>query len=126
MPIYEYRCVCGVRLELLMRFDEANPSCPSCRGETVKMPSRITLGGRATAGLAMSDLPQTWRGTHGANAEYVTELRKQWDGRQRLEEKHPELRDDRRPVIAHEGPYRHSPLRVGDPVPGKGDDRSDV
>ncbi|MFC7643910.1 hypothetical protein ACFQX6_26440 [Streptosporangium lutulentum] len=59
-------------------------------------------------------MPQTWRGTYGADQEYVAELRRTADARRDLEERHPELAGDRRPIIAHEGRYEHAPLRAGE------------
>ena len=65
-------------------------------------------------------MPQTWRGTRNGDREYVTHLQRQWDRRQRLEAKHPEIADDQRPILAHEGRYHDAPLRAGDPVLGSG------
>jgi negative regulator of sigma E activity len=36
--------------------------------------------------------------------------------RERLEERHPELGGDRRPILAHEGIFRDRPLRAGDDI----------
>ena len=122
MPIYEFKCGCGLRFERLTSFDAAAPGCPECGGETHKVPSGVGLagGGRAGTGLAKEQMPQTWRGTYEGNREYVTGLRRQWDRRQKLEAKHPELAGDQRPIIAHEGRYHGAPLRAGDPVVGHG------
>ena len=62
----------------------------------------------------MEQIPQTWKGTYGADRGYVGQLRRKWDGRQKLEEKYPELKGDRRPILAHEGRYHDAPLRAGD------------
>jgi hypothetical protein len=59
-------------------------------------------------------MPQTWKGTYAGNREYVTQLHRTAEARQRLEERHPEIAGDRRPVIAHEGAYETTPLRKGD------------
>ena len=120
MPIYVYKCGCGLRFEHLAPFGAAAPGCPSCGGETRKIPAGFSLGGQAGAGLAKEEMPQTWRGTYDGSREYVTGLRRQWDRRQRLEERHPELAGDQRPIIAHEGRYHAAPLRAGDPVVGHG------
>jgi putative FmdB family regulatory protein len=120
MPIYVYRCDCGLRFEQLTSFDAPPPGCPECGGATRKIPAGFSLGGRADAGLAKEQMPQTWRGTYDGNREYVTGLRRQWDRRQQLEAKHPELAGDQRPIIAHEGRYHGAPLRAGDPVIGGG------
>ena len=37
--------------------------------------------------------------------------------RRALEDRHPELAGDRRPVLAHEGRFESAPLRAGDPIP---------
>jgi putative FmdB family regulatory protein len=118
MPIYVYRCECGLRFEQLASFGAAAPACPECGGATSKIPSGFSLGGQASSGLAKEQMPQTWRGTYDGSKEYVTGLRWQWDRRQKLEAKHPELAGDQRPIIAHEGRYHDVPLRAGDPVLG--------
>ena len=41
-------------------------------------------------------------------------LRRTAEARRTLEERHPEIAGDRRPVIAHEGAYETTPLRKGD------------
>ncbi len=120
MPIYVFRCECGLRFEELTSFGAPAPDCPGCGGGTRKIPAGASLGGRAGAGLAKEQMPQTWRGTHHGNREYVTDLRRQWDRRQQLEAKHPELAGDQRPIIAHEGRFHDAPLRAGDTVPGRG------
>ena len=59
-------------------------------------------------------MPQTWRGTYDGNREYVTALRRTADRRRALEDRHPELAGDWRPVLAHEGRFEAEPLRAGD------------
>lgn len=115
MPIYVFKCgTCELRFEELTSFDATAPGCPGCGGDTRKIPAGFSLGGQANAGLAKEQMPQTWRGTWGGNREYVTGLRRQWDRRQKVEAKHPELAGDQRPIIAHEGRYHDAPLRAGD------------
>ena len=116
MPLYDYRCPDG------HLFEQAAPiaarewqACPACGQASGKIPSRITLGGHADPGLPMEQMPQTWRGTYEGNSEYLGHLRRQWNDRQKLEQKHDELRGDQRPVLAHEGRYHGAPLRGGDP-----------
>src|SRR5882724_5796778 len=120
MPIYVYRCGCGLRFEQLTTFDAAAPECPSCGGATRKIPAGFSLGGQADAGLSRDQMPQTWRGTYDGNREYTAALRRRWEGRQRLEAKYPEIAGDQRPILAHEGRYHDVPLRAGDPVLGAG------
>lgn len=119
MPIYDYRCGsagCGLRFERLTGRDATTHACPECGEQAAKVPSRPALHGRADPGLAREQMPQTWRGTYHGNREYVTEMRRQWGEREKLEAKYPELAGDTRPVAAHEGRYENAPLRVGDPV----------
>lgn len=119
MPMYDYRCPNGHRFERIVPLSDGGPQgCPACGRDGAKVPSRVTLGGTAYPGRSTEQMPQTWKGTHGADREYVTQLRREWDGRQRLEEKHPELQGDRRPILAHEGRFEKAPLRAGDPLVG--------
>jgi putative FmdB family regulatory protein len=119
MPLYDYRCPRGHCFERMVPMSrpesEHRPACPACGQTAGKVPSRVSLGGQASPGPGMEQMPQTWRGTYEGNPEYVGQLRRQWEGRQKLEEKHPELRGDQRPVLAHEGRYHDHPLRAGDP-----------
>jgi putative FmdB family regulatory protein len=121
MPIYDYRCPHGHTFERMAAIAvSAQQNCPACGELSGKIPSRVSLGGRADPGMAMEQMPQTWRGTHEGSPEYLGQLRRQWNERQKLEEKYEELRGDRRPVLAHEGRYRAAPLRAGDPVTNDG------
>jgi putative FmdB family regulatory protein len=118
MPRYDYRCPEGHRFERTASMAEgARQDCPACGRSSAKVPSRVAFLGGADAGLSMEQMPQTWRGTHGANPEYVGQLQRQWETRRKLEDKHEELQGDRRPILAHEGHYHDAPLRAGD-VPG--------
>lgn len=123
MPIYVYRCAdagCDLRFEHLASFTATAPGCPDCGAATRKIPAGFSLGGQADAGLAKEAMPQTWRGTYGGDKEYTRSLQRQWERRQKLEAKHPELAGDQRPIIAHEGRYQDAPLRAGDPIVGAG------
>lgn len=122
MPIFDYRCGhdatpgCGLRFERLMGRDAPPPACPECGGASRKVPSRPALHGAADPGLSREQMPQTWRGLYDGDRDYIKTMRTQWSRRQKLEEKHPELAGDTRPVVAHEGRYEQAPLRAGDPV----------
>ena len=118
MPLYDYRCPQGHSFEQMATIAgrEQQP-CPACGQAAAKIPSRVSLGGQASPGLGLEQMPQTWRGTYEGHPEYVGQLRRQWETRRRLEDKYEELRSDRRPVLAHEGRYHGAPLRAGDPVP---------
>jgi putative FmdB family regulatory protein len=121
MPIYDLRCSGGHRFEVVQSFTEALPACPDCGATTAKVPASFGIAGAAGATRQLPPpaelMPQTWRGTYNGNREYVTSLRHTAEARQKLEERHPELAGDQRPIIAHEGRYENAPLRAGDPVP---------
>jgi putative FmdB family regulatory protein len=118
MPLYDYRCPQGHLFEQQASIAAgAQQDCPACGQASEKVPSRINLGGQASPGLAREQMPQTWRGTYEGNPEYLGQLRRQWEARRKLEDKHEELRGDQRPVLAHEGHYHAAPLRAGDPAP---------
>ena len=116
MPLYDYCCPQGHHFEQMATIAaRAQQPCPACGQVSDKIPSRISLAGRADPGPAMEQMPQTWRGTYEGNPEYLGQLRRQWSARSKLEDKYPELRGDQRPVLAHEGRYHAKPLRAGDP-----------
>ncbi|HEY9523774.1 MAG TPA: zinc ribbon domain-containing protein [Thermopolyspora sp.] len=127
MPIYELRCDGGARhrFEVIQSFTAPLPECPSCGATTAKVPSRFGLSGGAVLPPPAEAMPQTWRGTYNADREYVASLRRTADRRRELEERHPELAGDRRPILAHEGRYESAPLRAGDPRPAGQSGRRD-
>jgi putative FmdB family regulatory protein len=114
MPIYDLRCPNGHVAEVIQSFSAALPPCGECGAETTKVPSVFAIAGTASIPPPPDQMPQTWKGTYAGNREYVTQLRRTAEARQRLEERHPEIAGDRRPVIAHEGAYETTPLRKGD------------
>ena len=104
MPLYDYRCPQGHAFEQMATIDgRQQQPCPACGQAAAKIPSRVSLGGQASPGASLEQMPQTWRGTYEGHPEYVGQLRRQWETRRRLEDKYEELRGDRRPVLAHEG-----------------------
>ena len=127
MPIYQLRCASGHSFEVIQSLHAPLPACPHCGAETAKVPSAFGFRGQAARSLPPPPeaMPQTWRGTYEGNREYVTGLRRTAERRKALEERHPELAGDRRPILAHEGRFEAAPLRAGDPVPqATGQDRS--
>jgi putative FmdB family regulatory protein len=116
MPIYVLRCGGGHTFEVMQSFAAPLPACPDCGSATGKIPAPFAIGGRAVRSLPPPPeaMPQTWRGTCNGNREYVTELRRIAERRRDVEDRHPELAGDRRPVLAHEGRFAAAPLRAGD------------
>jgi len=117
VPLYDYRCSAGHRFEAMAPLTAPGSGVCPCGADAVKVPSRVALGGVADTGRPMELMPQTWRGTYEGNREYLGELRREWGTRQKLEEKHPELAGDQRPILAHEGRFHGAPLRAGDALP---------
>ena len=116
MPIYELSCETGHRSETLQASAAPLPACPVCGAATRKLPSGFGVGGSASVPPPPERMPQTWKGTHRGDRDYVTHLRRLADARRDLESRNPELAGDHRPVLAHEGRFEGSPLRAGDPV----------
>jgi putative FmdB family regulatory protein len=115
MPIYEYDCGCGHRFETLARsVDSPAPPCPACGGVPRRRPaSRVALLGRARLPPGRDRAPRSWEQTNGGDQETILHWQHALEQRQKIEEKYPELADDTRPVLAHEGPYATEPLRAG-------------
>jgi hypothetical protein len=121
VPIYELRCEAGHLFEVLQPFSARLPLC-ACGATTTKVPSAFGVGASARVPPAPERMPQTWRGTYGADPEHMTTLRRTAEQRRALEDRHPELAGDRRRVVAHEGRFEGAPLKAGDaggaPWPG--------
>ena len=114
MPIYDLRCSNGHVTEVIQSFSAPLSPCGECGAATAKLPSLVSIAGTAGIPPPPERMPQTWKGTYNGNREYVTQLRRTAEARRTLEERHPEIAGDRRPVIAHEGAYETAPLRKGD------------
>src|SRR5271165_527187 len=93
MPLYDYCCPQGHLFEQMATIAErARQNCPTCGRVSEKIPSRVSLAGRADPGPSMEQMPQTWRGTYEGNPEYPGQLRRHWGARRKLEDKYEELR----------------------------------
>lgn len=113
MPVYDLRCDHGHHFEVLQAFSAALPDCP-CGAPTTKVPSAFAVTGSATVPPPDALMPQTWRGTHGGDRAYLHDLQRTAERRRALEDRHPELAADERPIVAHEGRrYANAPLRAG-------------
>lgn len=118
MILYDFRCTEGHRFEAgVASMLSSDPECPACGAGTHRVPSRVQIGGVADAGPSREQMPNSWRGIGGGHPDAVSHWRSKIEKREKLEEKHPELGGDRRPVLAHEGIFRGQPLRAGDDIP---------
>lgn len=111
MPIYDYACACGVRFEhMVPSWSSPAPDCPMCGAETVRRPPSPAMHAGAAPPRAMSTAPTSWEGMRGGDREYVAKWRHALDKRQEFEERHPEHRETRDAVAAHEGVFERRPL----------------
>jgi len=118
MILYDFICTDRHRFEAgLDSMYSDNPPCPICGAATSRRPSTLNIGGVASTGADPDSMPVTWRGVGNGDAETIRHWHKLAEQREKLEEKHPELAPDRRPVLAHEGIFQGRPLRVGDDIP---------
>ncbi|WP_299038501.1 zinc ribbon domain-containing protein [uncultured Pseudokineococcus sp.] len=115
MVLHDFLCGTGHRFEAgVASMTAPDPACPACGSAARRRPSRLNMGGRASTGVAREQMPRSWEGVGRGDRETVAHWRKLAGDRDRLEEKHPELAGDRRPVLAHEGVFASRPLRAGD------------
>ena len=113
MPIYELSCETGHRSESLQASTAPLPACPVCGAATRKLLSGFGVGGSASAPPPPERMPQTWKGTHRGDRDYVSHLRRVADARRDLEARHPELAGDSAP-----GPGAKDPEGSGEPQRG--------
>ena len=117
MILYTYGCACGERFEAFVAGMTApNPECRACGEATQRVPSRVNIGNRASAGMSRDHMPRSWRGVGNGDRQTIRHFHDAAERREKLEEKYPELAGDRRPVLAHEGIFETRPLRVGDDI----------
>ncbi|XBH21224.1 zinc ribbon domain-containing protein [Jonesiaceae bacterium BS-20] len=117
MILYDFVCQTGHIFEAgVASMVSPNPPCPVCHATSSRRPSRVNFGGQAGTGISRENMPKSWRATRGGDKETVAHWHKVATEREKLEEKHPELAGDRRPVLAHEGIFAKKPLRAGDDI----------
>lgn len=116
MILYDLKCADGHRFEAgLPSMFSDNPRC-ACGADTSRVPAAVRQLGQADTGRSRDEMPTTWRGIRQGHPDVVRGWHREMTRRERLEERHPELAGDRRPVLAHEGAFAGKPLRVGDPL----------
>lgn len=111
MPLYDYACACGVRFELMVpSWSSPAPQCPDCGEQTRRRPPSPAFGGRAATPPSMSTAPQSWQGLNNGDQDTITGWRRRVEARQEFEARHPEHREQRDAVAAHEGVFERRPL----------------
>ncbi|MBC3193111.1 zinc ribbon domain-containing protein [Pseudonocardia sp. C8] len=111
MPLYDYACSCGARFEMMVpSWSSPAPGCPACGAATHRRPPSPAMHGRATPPAAMSTAPQSWEGVNNGDRDTITHWRRQMDARQEFESRHPEHKEHRDAVAAHEGSFERRPL----------------
>ncbi|MDR6436719.1 hypothetical protein J2790_001840 [Paenarthrobacter nicotinovorans] len=117
MILYDFGCQNGHLFEAgLKSMSSANPPCPACQAETNRRPSRLNIGGRASAGPSREQMPRSWNAVGQGDPDAIAHWHRLAGRREALEEKYPELAGDRRPILAHEGIFSGRPLRAGDDI----------
>lgn len=117
MIISDYRCESGHDFEgARSSMSAPDPDCPACGGTARRRPSRVNTTGAST-GPSREQMPRSWNAIGKGHPDAVRHWHQLASRREKLEEKHPELAGDRRPVLAHEGIFANRPLRAGEDIP---------
>jgi putative FmdB family regulatory protein len=87
LPIYVYRCDCGLRFERLLPRDSKAPACPECGRATRKIPAGSSLGARAGGQPAQGEGNPQMQGLRAGGPERV---KREVEFRRRLQAKHAE------------------------------------
>ncbi|MEQ3550138.1 zinc ribbon domain-containing protein [Pseudonocardia nematodicida] len=111
MPVYDYACSCGTRFELMVpSWSSPAPACPDCGATTARRPPSPAMRGRAAPPPSMSAAPKSWEGVNRGDRDTITHWRRTVEARRDFEERHPEHREQRDAVAAHEGRFERKPL----------------
>ncbi len=118
MPLYDYSCECGQRLEVFVHSVAQRHNeqlCATCGKAMLRNIGSVSLGGAAVPASARG-IPTSWQALRGAKPDGVGFWRGRVEAQMKIEEKYPELRPSTDPVLAHEGVFEGRPLRVSDLV----------
>lgn len=111
MPLYDYRCDCGVQFEIhVPSWNTPNPPCPLCDRATRRMPAAPAFHTGAKPPPGPNEAPASYEGVGMGDRETITRWRRQLDQHAKLAEKHPELQVKREAIAAHEGAFANRPL----------------
>ena len=111
MPVYDYACGCGTRFEMMVpSWSSPAPDCPACGASPSRRPPSPAMHGRAAPPPSMASAPQSWEGVGGGDRDTITHWRRTVEARQEFESRHPEHREQRDAIAAHEGRFERRPL----------------
>ncbi|MEV1293664.1 zinc ribbon domain-containing protein [Pseudonocardia sp. NPDC049635] len=111
MPVYDFACRCGRRFELLVpSWSSPAPDCPQCGATTTRRPPSPAMHGRAAPPPSMASAPRSWEGLNNGDRDTITHWRRTVEARQEFEARHPEHREQRDAIAAHEGRFERAPL----------------
>jgi putative FmdB family regulatory protein len=117
MILNDYRCESDHQFEAgVATMSSPAPDCPDCGSASRRIFTAVRTSGFASTGHSRDDMPKSWLGMDRGNPDAVSYWRRSMEKREKLEERHPELGGDRRPILAHEGIFRDRPLRAGDDI----------
>ena len=117
MILYDFKCTSDHRFEAgVASMSSPAPDCPDCGEASRRVLTTVRTSGFASTGHSREDMPKSWKGMAGGNADAVDYWRRSMEKREKLEERYPELGGDRRPILAHEGIFQGRPLRAGDDI----------
>lgn len=111
MPMYDYACTCGNSFELLVpSWSSPAPACPDCGATTSRRPPSPAVHGRAAPPAPTTSAPKSWEGLNNGDRDTITHWRRAVEARREFESRHPEHRERRDAIAAHEGRFERKPL----------------
>ena len=90
MPIYTYRCDCGLNFERIMLMTAASPPCPNCGRVPRKIPAGPSLHCGSDQAPSNGRISPPWHRTFEGKPERV---QRELEFRQRLEARHVETQN---------------------------------
>jgi putative FmdB family regulatory protein len=110
MPMYAYACrSCGERFDLLVPMSLRDEQHCACGQFASRQVTSVAFTGQASQPSPQTSpvplrrrLPSSWQGV-GASREGIAHYQRLEDRLAKHEDRHPELKDNRMPIVAHEG-----------------------
>jgi putative FmdB family regulatory protein len=109
MPMYAYACrACGNQFDLLVPMAVRDDQSCLCGRTAARRMTTVAFTGHASAPAPAPTvplrrrLPSSWQGV-GASREGVAHFQRVEERLAKHEDRNPELKDHRMPIVAHEG-----------------------